>query len=82
MFDKKTINLFYSYSHKDEKLRDLLENHLILFQREDIIDTWHDRKIMSGTEWDKAIDKNLETAGLILLLVSSRFSGVGLLLGY
>lgn len=73
MTSKKTINLFYSYSHKDEALRDTLETHLKLLKRQNVIDTWHDRKIMSGTEWGKAIDENLETADIILLLISADF---------
>jgi|APLak6261659701_1056019.scaffolds.fasta_scaffold00303_1 hypothetical protein len=70
---KKTISLFYSYSHVDETLRDELEKHLKLLQRQQVIDTWHDRKIISGTEWDKVINKNLDTADIILLLVSADF---------
>jgi hypothetical protein len=70
---KKNISLFYSYSHVDEALRDELEKHLKLLQRQHVIDTWHDRKIISGTEWDKVINKNLDTADIILLLISSDF---------
>ena len=66
MTSKKTISLFYSYSHVDEALRDELEKHLKLLQRQHVIDTWHDRKIISGTEWDKVINKNLDTADIIL----------------
>ena len=69
----KTINLFYSYSHADEALRDELEKHLKLLQRQNVIDTWHDRKISSGAEWDKAINNNLDTADIILLLISADF---------
>ena len=32
MTSQKTINLFYSYSHNDEALRDELEKHLKLLQ--------------------------------------------------
>ncbi len=70
---KKTINLFYSYSHKDEALREKLETHLKLLERQHVIDTWHDRKIISGNEWGKAIDENLKTADIILLLISPDF---------
>ena len=69
----KTINLFYSYSHADEALRDELEKHLKLLQRQHIIDTWHDRKISNGTEWDNVINKHLDTADIILLLISADF---------
>src|SRR3954447_15104197 len=67
------ISLFYSYSHKDEGLRDKLEEHLILLQDQGVIQGWHDRRIGVGTEWEGAIDTNLEQAGIILLLVSASF---------
>ena len=65
--------LFFSYSHKDEGLRDELETHLKLLQRQGIISTWHDRKIESGTEWRSQIDSRLEQAAIILLLISADF---------
>jgi tetratricopeptide (TPR) repeat protein len=65
--------LFYSYSHKDEKLRDRLEVHLSALKREGLISGWHDRKIGAGTEWKDAIDDNLKAASIILLLVSADF---------
>lgn len=34
---------------------------------------WNDRAVEAGTEWDAEIKAQLETAGVILLLVSSRF---------
>jgi hypothetical protein len=67
------VRLFYSYSHKDEKLREKLEEHLSLLHRQGIIAGWHDRKIGVGEEWKGAIDKNLEEAQIILSLVSSSF---------
>jgi tetratricopeptide (TPR) repeat protein len=65
--------LFYSYSHKDEKLRDRLEVHLSALKREGLISGWHDRKIGAGTEWKDAIDDNLKAASIVLLLVSADF---------
>jgi internalin A len=65
--------IFFSYSHKDEGLRDELETHLKLLQRQGVISTWHDRKILPGSEWDSEIDRNLETANIILLLISADF---------
>ena len=67
------ISLFYSYSHEDEALRNKLETHLSLLQDEGVISGWHDRRIEAGTEWDGAISRNLEEAGIILLLVSADF---------
>lgn len=65
--------LFFSYSHKDEDLRNQLEVHLAMLKREGLIDSWHDRKISAGDAFDKAIDTKLEEANVILLLVSSDF---------
>jgi internalin A len=67
------VRLFYSYSHKDESLRNELETHLKLLQRVGLIEAWHDRKIEAGDDWKKEIDKNLEDADIILLLVSADF---------
>ncbi len=67
------IRLFYSYSHKAEELRDQLEESLALLKRLGLIAGWHDRKIGAGEEWKVAIDRNLEHAQVILLLVSASF---------
>src|SRR5512135_68983 len=67
------ISLFYSYSHKDEALRDELETHLTLLRRQGVVRGWHDRCIPAGTEWAGQIDQHLEAADVILLLVSADF---------
>ncbi len=69
------VQLFYSYSHKDERLRRQLETHLSTLRRQDLISDWHFRKILPGREWEGAIDQNLECAEVILLLVSADFVG-------
>ena len=67
------IEVFFSYAHEDEKLRDELAKHLKLLERQQVISAWHDRQITAGTEWKGQIDNHLETAKIILLLVSSDF---------
>jgi hypothetical protein len=47
-------NLFFSYSHVDEDLRDQLEKHLSGLRRQGIISSWHDRRIAAGTELGQA----------------------------
>lgn len=37
------------------------------------ISSWQDRKLLAGTEWGGEIDKQLEQADLVLLLVSIDF---------
>ncbi len=65
--------LLFSYSHVDETLRDQLEVHLSALKRQDLISAWHDRRITGGSELGKSIDAHLESAEIILLLVSPDF---------
>ena len=67
------IELFFSYSHKDQDMRDEMEKYLSVLKRSNRIATWHDRKISAGSEWGKEIDENLDRADIILLLVSADF---------
>lgn len=69
----KPIEVFVSYSHKDWRLRDTLATHLIIFERLGAINGWHDRKITAGNEWAGQIHEHLNTARIILLLVSADF---------
>lgn len=66
-------NIFFSYSHADEALRDNLEKHLSALRHQGLIETWHDRRIDAGDEIDNRISENLERANIILLLVSADF---------
>src|SRR5690606_37841200 len=65
--------LVFSYSHADEELRNALEKHLIPLKRMGKIDTWHDRCIVPGEEFEGKIDTNFARADIILLLISSDF---------
>ena len=67
------VNLFYSYSHKDEALRKELETHLAMLRREGQITSWHDSRIPAGEDWEGEISEHLNSADIILLLVSSDF---------
>lgn len=69
----QSIEVFVSYSHKDETLRKKLDDHLIGLKQQGVISLWHDRKIIPGREWASEIDSNLSTAHIILLLVSANF---------
>jgi TIR domain len=67
------ISVFFSYSHKDEVLRDQLEVHLSMLKRQEVISVWHDRRLLPGDELDSGISTDLEKADIILLLVSPDF---------
>jgi energy-coupling factor transporter ATP-binding protein EcfA2 len=67
------VEVFYSYAHEDEKLRDELKKHLVNLKRQGIITDWYDRDINAGNEWDDEIKKHIDTASVILLLISPDF---------
>lgn len=67
------LNVFISYCHADEDLKNELLKHLEPLRRLGIIKDWHDRKIKPGEDWGKQISDNLEKADIILLLVSIDF---------
>lgn len=68
------VNLFISYSHKDEKFKEDFEDHLSSLKDQNIIDVWHDRKIIAGQEWKDEIDENLANSEIIIFLVSASFN--------
>ncbi len=62
---------FIIYSHEDEREVAQLEKFLDPLVEDGTIAIWRDRKIEIGTDWDKAIKKELEAADIILIMVSA-----------
>jgi hypothetical protein len=71
--EKRAVTLIFCYAHEDEALLNKLKVHLKPLQRQGLIDIWYDRNISAGTDWGREIDKHLNTAQVILLLVSPDF---------
>lgn len=67
------VSLFYSYAHEDESLRNELCGHLKILERRGLLSQWHDRQIQAGEDWHSRISEELQTADLVLLLVSTAF---------
>jgi len=67
------IEVFCCYAHEDEPLLNKLKTHLSPLQRQQLIHIWHDRDISAGAEWEQEIEKHLNTAHIILLLISPDF---------
>lgn len=70
---QKAIEIFYSYAHEDEWLRQELDKHLSSLKRQGLISVWHDRDIGAGTDWEHEVSSHLNMAHLILLLISPDF---------
>jgi len=70
---EEAIEIFLSYDPGDEQLRDELLEHLAPLEQEKGISVWHKGAISAGTDWQQAIDKHLNAAPLILLLISPKY---------
>ncbi|TMC19604.1 MAG: toll/interleukin-1 receptor domain-containing protein [Chloroflexi bacterium] len=74
--NKKTsgpFEVFISYSHQDKVYRNELNKHLSNLKNQNLIAAWFDGDIVPGTEWRTQILQHLESAQIILLLISADF---------
>jgi hypothetical protein len=67
------LKLFYSYASKDSVLRSKLETSLSGLSRQYNLVHWHDREIPPGKEREHTIDEQIDSADIILLLISPDF---------
>lgn len=67
------VNAFLAYAHADEEFLSKLEIHMSGLRRSGAINHWSAQKIAPGQEWSKAIHEKLDSARLIMLLVSADF---------
>lgn len=65
--------IFLSYSHADEDFKKELDKHLMPLRRSGKIETWNDRQLIAGQEWNDEIISELNKADIILLLISIDF---------
>jgi WD40 repeat protein len=67
------VTIFFCYAREDEELLKKLKAHLRPLQRQGLIDVWYDRDISAGSEWEQEIQQHLNTAQIVLLLISPDF---------
>src|SRR5437868_394570 len=67
------LEIFCCYARKDQQFLNDLKDHLMSLERQGLITVWADTDINAGSEWEKEIEKHLNTAQIILLLVSPAF---------
>lgn len=69
----RPVRLFISYADKDQSLKKDLETHLSLLRRQGLIEVWSERPIIANQAYQGLIDEKLETADIVLLLVTPSF---------
>ena len=67
------LEIFISYAHEDDTLREEFLKSLSQLQHDQLIGDWNDRRLTGGTEWAGQIDAHLNSAGIIVFLVSRDF---------
>lgn len=68
------VEVFFSYAHEDEERRKRLEQHFSFLRREGKTVHWYDGEIKPGADWRGEIEEHLNSADVILLLVSAAFA--------
>lgn len=69
----KAVTVFSSYAPKDRRYLDQLETQLTLLKREGLIESWSARNIGAGEHGHAQSNMHLESARVILLLISPDF---------
>jgi hypothetical protein len=65
--------IFLSYAHKDEQYKKELDTHFAALKRSGLVETWQDREIMAGEDWDKVIKEAIRQSDIVLLMLSPDF---------
>ena len=69
----RPLKVFISYAHEDDKLCEEFVKYLSQLRHDSLIEDWHDRRLTGGSEWEGQIDEHLDTADIVVLLVSQDF---------
>jgi hypothetical protein len=67
------VQVFLSFAHEDEELAIELEAHLQGMVKQGVIRLWSERQVAFGSNWIAARAHQLESAGLLVFLVSASF---------
>ncbi|HNL08853.1 MAG TPA: COR domain-containing protein, partial [Chitinophagales bacterium] len=65
--------VFISYAQEDLPHLETLKAQLSVFERNKTLQLWYDREMKAGEEWDKSIQAQLQSADVILLLISANY---------
>lgn len=67
------LRIFCGYAHEDQALFRQLKAALAVLIRQDAVSIWHYGDLLPGDQWEEEIERELNTADIILLLISPAF---------
>ena len=68
-----TVQLFYSYCHKDAQHRESMETSLAMLKRDGLLQQWSDQQILPGQGIASEVRAKMEQADIIVFLFSPDF---------
>jgi hypothetical protein len=69
----RPAKVFVSYSRKDKKYLEELQDHLAGLVRRGVVSLWDDTKLKSGQKWNQQISAAINSVKIAVLLVSAHF---------
>ncbi len=69
----RSLEIFCCYAHEDRPHLNTLRKTLRPLERQGLIDVWTDTDISPGVNYEEEINRHLDTAHIVLLLVSPDF---------
>ncbi|OWY22947.1 TIR domain-containing protein [Sphingobacteriales bacterium UPWRP_1] len=73
MSSNGVLKLFIAYAGQDAAYCHQLRQHLAALERMEQVQIWYDGEIVAGQDWETELLNHLQTADIILLLVSPDF---------
>ena len=67
------LRIFCGYAHEDNALFQRLKTALAVLIRQEAVSVWHYGDLLPGAQWECEIERELNTADIILLLISPAF---------
>ena len=67
------VKVFVSYAHADMALKEKFDVNLTILSHQKLIESWTDKRIQGGEEWNEVIERNEREADVIVFLVSRYF---------
>jgi hypothetical protein len=67
------MEIFLSYSHKDEKEKNKLLSHLGVLQKTGKINVWSDDQVAAGADWLESINTAISRASIAILLITADY---------
>jgi internalin A len=68
--DRKPVRLFVSYAHEDERQLKRLDCILDILEQQHGLESWRDRRLIAGEQWNARIQERLEEMDIFLFIAS------------